>query len=81
MLPINLSQLLVHKQKVMVQTYQKTSLRDLKIATTKSFSFRAQPRGSQFNERMISEMILSWENEEPKNLVYDEKEGRIFMAK
>jgi hypothetical protein len=61
--------------------YQKTSLKKLKITSTQAFSFVPQPKDPCFFERSIAEQILFWEDEDPKNLRYDEATGKIFIQK
>jgi hypothetical protein len=61
--------------------YQKTSLKNLKIASTQAFSFVPQPNDPRFFERSVAEQILSWEDENPENLKYDEATGKIFIQK
>jgi hypothetical protein len=58
--------------------YQKTSLYDFGIATTRNFSFTLPQKKSQIIEQNVSDQILSWGNENPENLVFDENEGRIL---
>ncbi len=61
--------------------YQKTSLKKLGIASTHKFSFEINPVDTNFIERAVADQILSWEDEDSGNLVYDEKGGRIFIKK
>jgi hypothetical protein len=61
--------------------YQKTSLKDLCIATTQKFSFTFPHNNLHIIEQSVSDQILSWGNQNPENLMYDEKEGRISIGK
>jgi hypothetical protein len=61
--------------------YQKTSLKKLGVATTQEFSFEIAPNKTHLIERMIADQILSYGEEDPGNLVYDENEGRIFIKR
>jgi hypothetical protein len=64
-----------------MKTHQKTSLSDLRIASTKNFSF-VNPRNSSHSlEQIVADHILSIANETPENLEFDEKEGRIIIGK
>jgi len=61
--------------------YSAASLNNLKVATSQKFSFKFSPENEQLLLKIIANQILYWEWENPENLIYDQKEGKILIEK
>ena len=69
----------ISKSDLNKSNYLKTSLKELKIATSHKFSFGFDHRDIYILERNVANQILSWGSENPGKLIYDQKEGRIYI--
>jgi hypothetical protein len=61
--------------------YSKTSLNDLKLASSHKNFFDFPFQKPELLEKMVANQILYWENEDPKNLIYDKNKKKIYISR